>query len=385
MRTKLRVLYVVDNLSLGGVREIVLSRLSSLDPDRFEPGLLTLADDLDEQGELLPSHVTKLAVRYGRDYRYGLLDYLSDGLLLRAAKQFGGDVLRVIEGFDPRILDFHTNPRDLGLGILANRRTPRVLVFTDQLVRIRPSDYSRHARFLLRASYRRLYRQFHVISVGPSVARFNREAGFLNPMRKHVLLENQIDLRRFHPPTMAPPDRPLEIIYVGRIHHVKGVDTLIRAFGRLEVEEPVRLVLVGPDAMGGEMQRLADQCVSSPLQVECLGPRTDVPSLLRRASIGVLPSRREGLSLALLEMMATSLPVVVSDIPELADIVSDRVNGFVVPVDDADALADGLRTLLLDRELRGRLGQAARESAECHMKKNVSAELARFYETVATA
>jgi glycosyltransferase involved in cell wall biosynthesis len=147
----------------------------------------------------------------------------------------------------------------------------------------------------------------------------------------------------------------------------------------------VRLVLVGPDRTGGSMQRLADQCVGSPRQVEFLGPRADVPSLLRRASIGVLPSRREGLSLVLLEMMATSLPVVVSDIPELADIVSDRVNGLVVPVDDADALAGALRTLLIDRQLRESLGQAARESAERHMKKNVSAELARFYETVAAA
>ena len=137
MRTRIRVLCVVDNLDVGGVREIVLSQLSSLDPDRFDPGLLTLADDLEKASELLPTHVTRLAARYRQDYGYGVLDYLSDGLLLRAAKRFGRDALREIDKFDPHILHFHTNPRDLGLGILANRRTPRALVFTDHLVRIR--------------------------------------------------------------------------------------------------------------------------------------------------------------------------------------------------------------------------------------------------------
>jgi glycosyltransferase involved in cell wall biosynthesis len=383
MPARIRVLCVVDNLEVGGTREIVLSQLASLDSDRFEPGLLTLADDLGKASELLPNHVTQLAARYRRDYGFGALDYLSDGVLLRAARRFGRDALGKIDRFGPRILHFHTNPRELGLGILANRRTPRALVFTDHLVRIRSSDYSRRARFLLRISYRRLYRHFHTISVGPTVAQLNREAGFLNPSREHLLLENQVDLRRFRPPTAARPDRPLEIIYIGRIHHVKGLDTLIRAFGQLEVEEPVRLVLVGPDAMGGAMQRLAEGCVDPPLQVQFLGARTDVPSLLHRASIGVLPSRREGLPMALLEMMATALPVVVSDIPENADIVSGGVNGLVVPMDDADALAAALRMLVLDRELRTRLGQTARESAEARMKLDTSAELARFYESVA--
>ena len=385
MPTRIRVLSVVDALEVGGVREIVFSQLSSLDPGRFDLGLLTLGDDLEMASGLLPTHVQLLATHYRGDYGYGVLDYLSDAFLLRGARKFGRDALREIDRFDPRLLHFHTNPRDLGVGILANRRTPRALVFTDHLVRIRPSDYSRHTRFLLRASYRRLYRHFHTISVGPSVAESNRDAGFLNPSREHLILENQIDLHRFSPLTAARADRPLEIIYVGRIAQIKGLDTLIRAFGRLEVEAPVRLVLVGPDAMSGAMQRLADECVDPPLQVQFLGPRTDVPSLLHRASIGVLPSRREGLPVALLEMMASALPVVVSDIPENTDIVSDGIDALVVPVDDADALAHALQRLVLDLEMRRRLGQAARESAEVRNRVNATAELARFYELVAVS
>jgi glycosyltransferase involved in cell wall biosynthesis len=382
MPKPIRVLCVVDNLGVGGVREVVLSQLAGLDPDRFEIGLLTLADDLDEVRDRLPSRLAGLAAGYRADYRYGVVDYLADGFLLWGPRRSGREALDEIERYDPDVLHFHTNPRDLGLGILASRRSPRELVFTDHLVRIRPDDYSRRARLLLRASYRRLYRRFHVISVGPSVARSNREAGFLDPAKEHLLLENEVDLDRFRPADTAPPDGTPEIVYVGRINEVKGVDTLIRAFGQLAVEQPVRLVLIGPDSTGGAMARLAETYVKPPLEVEFLGARTDVPSLLRRAAIGVLPSRREGQPLALQEEMATGLAVIASDIPENADLVSDGLNGRLVPVDDADALAGALRVLLHDPDLRDRLGRAARRFVE-NRAGDPTVELARFYEAVA--
>jgi glycosyltransferase involved in cell wall biosynthesis len=84
-------------------------------------------------------------------------------------------------------------------------------------------------------------------------------------------------------------------------------------------------------------------------------------------------------------MMASALPVVVSDIPENTDIVSDGIDALVVPVDDADALAHALQRLVLDLEMRRRLGQAARESAEVRNRVNATAELARFYELVAVS
>jgi glycosyltransferase involved in cell wall biosynthesis len=377
------VLCVVDNFQVGGVREVVLAQISSLDGDRFDLGVLTLGGDLDLIGELVPSHVTVLAPPYQPAHGYGLFDYLADGILLRTARRFGSAIVDEIDRFAAHVLHFHTNPRELGLGILADRRSPTALVFTDHLVRLRPTDYSRPARVLLRASYRRLYRHFNIISVGPSVARFNRQAGFLNPARDHLLLESQVDLHTFHPPTLDRSDAPVEIVYVGRIHQVKGIDTLSRAFGKLHVGQPVRLVLVGPDLMAGAMEALAKECVRAPLYVDFVGPRPDVSALLQRASIGVLPSRREGLSLALLEQMASALPLVVSDIPELGDFVSDGVNGLVVPVDDVSALATALQTLVQDRALRTRLGQGARDSIERRARKDAASELARFDETVA--
>ena len=374
---------VADKLGLGGTSKVLLAQLGGLPPDRFELGLLTLADDLDTFGHLVPDQVLAMGARYRTDYSYDVGAYLSDGLLLRAAKKYGGAALDQIDGFAPDVLHFHTNPRELGLGILADRRRPTTLVFTDHSARIRPTDYSRQARFLLRLSYRRLYRRCHVISVGPVVERLDRAAGFMDSSKAHLLLENEIDLVRFSPPVGTRPEQPLDIIFVGRIHPGKGVDTLIRAFGGLSLNLRLRLLIVGPDGMDGAAQALAAECIRPPLEALFLGARGDIPSLLQGACVGVLVSRREGLPVALLEQMATALPVVVSDIPELTDLVSDGVTGLVVPLDDVDALTLAIDRLVRDPILRTRLGQAARAFVERRDGANPIDRLATFYETVA--
>src|SRR4051794_2761158 len=329
---RLRILAVLDNLDLGGVRKVVFPQRGGLDRSRFEPVLLTLGDDAAAAGPDAPADLPIVGVAYRPRYGYRLTDYLSDGFLMRAARRHGGPALDAIGRFSPHVLHLHTNPRDLGLGILAARRHAMALVFTDHLVRLGPGEYPRRVEVGLRAAYRRLYRSYDVISVGRTVAACNEDAGFLSPRRTHLLLENQVDLERFSSAAREPAEDPPEIVCVGRIHPVKGVDTLIRAFARLRADRPVRLALVGPDATGGEMHRLAAELVAPPLAVDFLGPRSDVPELLRHASIAVLPSRREGMPLALLEQMAAGLPVVVSDLPENLELVTDEVDGLVFPV-----------------------------------------------------
>jgi glycosyltransferase involved in cell wall biosynthesis len=379
----IRVLYVVDSLEVGGVREVVLSDLRSLDPMRFELGLLTLGGTSGEDALDLPDQMKLLTPVYRSDYGYGLADYAADGMLLYGARRFGREALSAIESFAPQIVHFHTDPRNLGLGILASRRTGAELVFTDHLVRLRQTDYSPHARFVLGTAYRRLYRRADVISVGPAVESFHREARLLNRSRQHLLLENEIDLARFHPPPTPPPADVVEVIQVARINAVKGTDTVIRAFGRLTASARLRLTLVGPDALDGAMQRLADEVVPADREVRFLGPRDDVAELLRGASVGVLVSRREGLPLVLLEMMATGLPVIVSDIPELRAIVSHERDGLVVPVDDVDAVTTALQRLAGDAELRARLGAEAVRSARQRMTGSRIPKLEAFYEMLA--
>jgi glycosyltransferase involved in cell wall biosynthesis len=81
-------------------------------------------------------------------------------------------------------------------------------------------------------------------------------------------------------------------------------------------------------------------------------------------------------------MMSTGLPVVVTDIPELTDMVRDGVDGLVVPVGDADALACALDRLANDPALRTRLGAAARDTVMSGAGEPGARAVARFYDEV---
>ena len=85
--------------------------------------------------------------------------------------------------------------------------------------------------------------------------------------------------------------------------------------------------------------------------------------VLRGASVLVLPSVQDGFGLVVLEAMAAGLPVIVSDHVGAKDCVREGVDGFVVPVRDADAIAERLRWLRADRSRQRRMGLNAREQA----------------------
>ncbi len=98
--------------------------------------------------------------------------------------------------------------------------------------------------------------------------------------------------------------------------------------------------------------------------IRWLGHRKDMPDLLRRADIAVLPSYHEGVPRFLLEAAATGLPIVATDIEGCRVVVRDGVNGFLVPVRDSSALAQAIERLVRDPVLRQSMGKASRQIAE---------------------
>lgn len=163
---------------------------------------------------------------------------------------------------------------------------------------------------------------------------------------------------------VAEGPRQREVLAVARLVPQKGLDLLIRAWGRLQDDPRLhdwRLVLVGD---GPERQALAAlaarEGVSERVHFEGFQPNPG--RYLARASVFVLPSRYEGMPNALLEAMAAALPVVVTDAsPGPLEMVDPEVTGLVVPRENVEALAAALARLLADSELRQRLGTAAAE------------------------
>jgi len=99
-------------------------------------------------------------------------------------------------------------------------------------------------------------------------------------------------------------------------------------------------------------------------RVRFLGWRPDVADVLQAADVVTLPSRAEGLPLAVLEAMACARPVVATPVGGVPDAVVDEVTGLLIPPDDPHRLAAAILRLLRDRDTAGRMGAAGRRRVE---------------------
>jgi glycosyltransferase involved in cell wall biosynthesis len=176
-----------------------------------------------------------------------------------------------------------------------------------------------------------------------------------------VVIPNAVDVDSF---PQAPLERAIpRLISVGRLAPPKDWPTLLSALAKLDAETFAELVIVGD---GPDRERVEDELAGSSLErrARLLGERDDVPGLLSDADVFVLASRSEGLPLSVIEAMAAGLPVVASDVGGLRELVRDGETGVLVPAGDPAALADALRPLLADPQLRRRLGSAGRVRAK---------------------
>lgn len=176
---------------------------------------------------------------------------------------------------------------------------------------------------------------------------------------------------------LQPSARP--ILFVGRLDAGKRVDVLLRALALLRPTRPDACLLIagrGPDE--AQLESLAAE-LGLGGQVRFLGQRTDVPRLLKLAGAFVLPSAAEGMSNALLEALAAGTPVVASRIPANEGVVDDR-SAWLVPVDDAPALACALEQALADDPAaRARAAHGALLAAERFDIEQVAAAHERLF------
>jgi glycosyltransferase involved in cell wall biosynthesis len=162
-------------------------------------------------------------------------------------------------------------------------------------------------------------------------------------------------------------DSEIVIVAVANLISYKGHADLLRAAGRMTADGGTgwRLVLVGHGAIEyvAILRKLAADLEIAD-RVSFAGQRTDVARLIIGADIGVLPSRQEGFSNALLEYMAAQLPVVATATGGNLDAVEEGKTGFLVPVGAPAKLGQALSLLIGNAALRSRMGEAGRAKVE---------------------
>ncbi len=220
---------------------------------------------------------------------------------------------------------------------------------------------------LVKPLVRRVWRQAaRVIAVS---ATLRNQALRTWPGGRIDIVPNGVDVDRFRPRDLANSARNdglLVLLATARLAEFKGLQHLLAAVALLPEEwrRRTRVCLCGQGPFEGELRRQA-QAAGLEQQVEFAGlvPYADVPARLREADVFVLPSLREGMPLAVLEAMASGVPVVASTVGGIPDVVRDGANGVLVPPGDPGALRDAIARLAADPGLRLRLGAAARREA----------------------
>ena len=183
---------------------------------------------------------------------------------------------------------------------------------------------------------------------------------------KVVVLRCGVDTEVFRPRPKSEGDRPFRIVCVGSFVEVKGHRHLVDAC-RLLANAGVEFecLLVGRGPLRPEVeQQVVDLDLASQVRIEGARPRSEVAEIVASADAAVLPSvwssrnEREGIPVALMEAMASGVPVVASDMSGMPELVEHERNGLLVRPADAAALAEAIARLHDDPRLRRRLAEA---------------------------
>ena len=180
------------------------------------------------------------------------------------------------------------------------------------------------------------------------------------------------------PPPMAPrqvgraADRPLQVLFVGQLTQRKGIGYLLDAVDQMAGK--VELTMVG--APFAANVRVDEACRRFRWYPSL--PHRRVMDLMRGADVLVLPSLAEAFGLVVTEALAAGVPVIVTPNTGSSEVVTDGVNGYIVPIADADAIADKLEVLHRDRDLLAQMSVGAQSAAARSSWENYRADWARM-------
>ena len=259
---------------------------------------------------------------------------------------------RFVRAHDIEIVHVHA-ARDYHLAALAVRLASRSrLVLT------------RHALFPLRGINRHLLRGAgRVIAVSQAVAESLRRNGVIEPA-KITVVHNGIDTDRFHGSVARGGDLPMLVGTVGHLAPIKGHDVFLRAAALISARRRgVHFIVIGEDKSPQMNYRRSLESLVVELGLSDIvtmpGWQDDIPAVLSSLTLFVSAARSEPFGLAIVEAMAAGLPIVAAASEGALEIIEDGLSGKLVPVGDAEALAEAIDDLLDHPLERSRLGRNA--------------------------
>lgn len=336
---KIRVIHVVGQFDMGGMEKLLVEFARHADRTRFDLRFFSLgrggivAEEIEAQGW----PVVALEITPG----------LKPGLIVRLARLLFANGADVVHTHNTRPL-LYAGPAAL-------------------LARVARVIHTRHGqRFGATKGETVAFRLAttmvdRVVCVSHDSAMIAAREG-VSPKRIRTLW-NGIDVSRFRP---ANPQGRGPVVSVGRFSPEKDFANLIQAAAiAVGIDPTFRLDIAGDGVCMADLRQKVDE-LKLEGTVRLLGQVRDIPSLLSEASVFTLASLTEGISLTVLEAMATGLPVVATRVGGNPEVIEDGITGLLVPPSDPTALAGALVELWRSPDRRRLLGSAGRDRVEKH-------------------
>lgn len=361
-----RILYLFVSLPVGGAEEHLLSLILNLNRERFFPMVCCIGKCGPIGEEIREAGIP--VVELGKLDRGGF-DWKIVTLLRDLLRQERIDLLHTHL--------YHPNM----YGRLAAFREGIPVVCTVHNIYVRPKL---HRRLINRWLAEKTARIIAVSSrVRDDILRYDRVQS-----SKVLVVPNGVEMARFAPSLtrqrarerLGITDDRYIIGTLGRLETQKGLPYLIEAL-RLLSESGNRafLLIVGSGREEGRLREMVSRCGLEDC-VQFLGMRRDVPEIHRVMDVFVLPSLWEGLPIALLEAMASGLPVVATPVGGIPEVIQNGKNGLLVPKEDPVALAEALLKIRQSPLWAEELGREGRETVrERYSHRRVAEHVMEIY------
>lgn len=373
-KNKIRLLHLVQGLGMGGAEVLLFQHIRALGIQKYDHYVYYFSADgpVREKIETLgvPVHAGKRMASIKQPIRF-IICLLS---LVR-------DLMRFIKGNHIQFIQSHlghANRLAVAVGKLSGVPTFPTVHSTMSFVDRRTKWDLRV--YILKAVDAVIYRfADQILAVSQEIKEivlqeFRLKDSKVMVLKNGILLEDSVSKSENLEREFPHSENKLKIIAVGRLVPLKGFDILVKATAEvLKQDLKDFLILIVGD--GEERARLEKLIREMEIEnyIKLLGIRHDVIGLMKASDIFAIPSRYEGLSIAMIEAMACDLPIIASDAPGLKTYIVHGKNGLLFPVDNHKAMAKCILRLIEDRDMRIRLSHGARESfeKEFDMQKNI--------------
>jgi glycosyltransferase involved in cell wall biosynthesis len=329
---KIKILYVITSLGLGGAEKLLLYYLKNLDKQKYILYVCCFRERPDDFIEEMSKYAKIINLKVENKFNPVIIFYTWK--LIREIKP---DIIHT-HLFQPRV---YTS--------IANLFNNRSVLITQKHSIVNPKKH--HIFIVLEMISIRMNKK--VIAISESVKNSLTKYEFI-PQHKIFVLPNCIDYQAFHKASnrqFVRKSNELVIGTVGRLEKVKGISYLLLAMKIILTKFPhTRLEIVGDGSQAGELVEITKNLGISN-SVKFFGKFTDVIPFYNKMDIFILPSILEGFGIVLLEAMAAGIPVVASDVDGIREVVIQGESGILIPPKNPDAIASAIIQLIENPQL----------------------------------